>query len=349
MDKRHATQPPRDSGAMTAPTMNLQQLVDQARTLAPVRVAVVDAAQPVVIDTLREAQAIGIVEPRLIGDGDSIAALCKAGDWQVKADWIVPAATDGIAAAMAVDLARNGHVDVVMKGNVHTDVLMHALLHKEHGLRVPGRRVSHVFVVEVSTYPRLIGITDAAINIAPDLNAKAQILQNSVDLFHLLGIDDPKVAVLSAVETVNPDIASTLDAACLTLMAQRGQIVGATVDGPLAFDNAISRRAADEKGIASAVAGDVDILLVPDLIAGNILAKNLEYLAAAVAAGVALGLAVPVVLTSRADPLPARLASLALASLMHHRSPTMLPRPAGPEPSLACAPQPEHVCGPPKA
>jgi phosphotransacetylase len=334
---------------MKSGNTNLQALVDQARSLPPIRVGVVAAAQAVVIETLRDAHAAGIVEPRLVGDAEAIAQLCSAQGWDIRAEWIVPAATDGSAAAKAVELARTGRVDAVMKGNVHTDVLMHALLDKENGLRVPGRRVSHVFVVEVSTYPRLIGITDAAINIAPDLNAKAQILQNSVDLFHLLGIDKPKVAVLSAVETVNPEIASSLDAACLTLMAQRGQIVGATVDGPLAFDNAISRRAADEKGIASAVAGDVDILLVPDLIAGNILAKNLEYLASAVAAGVALGLAVPVVLTSRADPLPARLASLALASLMHHRSPTIPPKPAGAEPSLGCAPQPEHACCPPKS
>lgn len=328
---------------------NLQALIDQARSLAPIRVGVANAAQVVVIETLREAHAAGIIEPRLIGDAEAIARFCDSQGLNIEAEWIVPAASDDSAAAKAVELARTGQVDAVMKGNVHTDVLMHSLLDKERGLRVPGRRVSHVFVVQVSTYPRLIGITDAAINIAPDLNAKAQILQNSVDLFHLLGVDKPKVAVLSAVETVNPDIASSLDAACLTLMARRGQIVGATVDGPLAFDNAISRRAADEKGIASAVAGDVDILLVPDLIAGNILAKNLEYLASAVAAGVALGLAVPVVLTSRADPLPARLASLALASLMHHRSPRTPPKPARSETSLGCAPQPEHACCPPKA
>lgn len=331
---------------MTAVTMNLQHLVDQAQSFPPIRVAVVDAAQAVVIETLRQAHALGIIEPRLIGDPESIAALCDSQAWKVKADWIIPSSTDSASAAKAVELARTGQVDAVMKGNVHTDVLMHALLDKTHGLRVPGRRVSHVFVVEVSTYPKLLGITDAAINIAPDLNAKAQILQNAVDLFKLLGIEKPKVAVLSAVESVNPEIASTLDAACLTLMAQRGQIVGATVDGPLAFDNAISRRAADEKGIASSVAGDADILLVPDLIAGNILAKNLEYLANAVAAGAALGLAVPVVLTSRADPAPARLASLALAALMHHRTPKAAAKPRPSEPSVGCAPQAEHACCP---
>lgn len=331
---------------MTRSPGNLQQLVDAVKSLTPIRVAVVDAAQAVVIETLQEAHTLGIVEPRLVGNAESIVALCEAQGWKVNADWIIPATTDAASAAKAVELARTGQVDAIMKGNVHTDVLMHALLDKEHGLRVPGRRVSHIFVVEVLTYPKLLGITDAAINIAPDLNAKAQILRNAVELFQLLGIERPKVAVLSAVETVNPEIASTVDAACLTLMAQRGQIVGATVEGPLAFDNAISRRAADEKGIVSGVAGDADILLVPDLISGNILAKNLEYLANAVAAGVALGLALPVVLTSRADPAPARLASLALAALVHHRTSMTQAQPKASEASVACAPQSEHACCP---
>ena len=329
--------------------MNLQYLVDQAKLFSPIRVAVVDAAQAVVIETLREAHALGIVEPHLIGDAGAIAALCDAQGWKFKADWIIHTDSDEASAAKAVELARTGQVDAVMKGNIHTDVLMHAVLDKELGLRVPGSRVSHVFVVEVATYPKLIGITDAAINIAPDLNAKSQILQNSVQLFQLLGVETPKVAVLSAVETVNREIVSTLDAACLTLMAQRGQIVGAIVDGPLAFDNAISRRAADEKGIASPVAGDADILLVPDLVSGNILAKNLEYLAGAITAGIAVGLSVPVVLTSRADPTFARLASLALAALVHHRTPRLLVKPKLVEQSLACIAMSEQACCPPNA
>lgn len=324
----------------------LQHLVDQAKMLKPIRVAVVDAAQGVVIETLREAHALGLAEPRLIGDPASIAAICRDLGWTVGEHMIVPAGTDAAAATKAVEFVRAGEADAVMKGNIHTDALMHALLDKDRGLRVPGRRVSHVFLVEVSTHPKLLGITDAAINIAPDLNAKAQILQNAIDLFHLLGVETPKVAVLSAVETINPEIVSTLDAACLTLMAQRGQIAGAVVDGPLAFDNAISRRAAEEKGIASPVAGDADILLVPDLVSGNILAKNLEYLAGAVAAGIAVGLAVPVVLTSRADPAPARLASLAVAALVHHRTPQVQIKAAAPESSLHVAPQPDHACCP---
>lgn len=331
---------------MAARSQRLQHLVDRAKTLGPLRVAVVDAAQGVVIDTLREAFALGLVEPRLIGDPDAISALCRERDWKAGERHVVSADSDTSSAAKAVELVRAGEADAIMKGNVHTDVLMRALLDKNHGLRTAHRRVSHVFVVEVSSHDKLLGVTDAAINITPDLAAKAQILQNAIDLFHLLGVETPKVAALSAVETVNPEIASTLDAACLTLMAQRGQITGATVDGPLAFDNAISPRAAKEKNISSPVAGDADILLVPDLVAGNILAKNLEYLAGAIAAGVALGLSVPVVLTSRADPAPARLASLALAALVHTRMATSPIRVTTPEPSLTSAPQPEHACCP---
>lgn len=331
---------------MTAVPTRLQHLVDRAAQGAPVRVAVAGAAQLVVIETLREAQALGFVEPRLVGQAAAIAELCGQAGWTIGPDWIVPAEGDAAAAALAADLVRVRRADVVMKGHVHTDLLMHALLDQARGLRVPGRRVSHVFIVEAPSYPKLLGVTDAAINIAPDLNAKAEILQNAIELFHGLGVEEPKVAVLSAVETVNPAIASTLDAACLTLMARRGQITGALVDGPLAFDNAISPRAAAEKGIVSPVAGEADIILVPDLVSGNVLAKDLEYLGGAVAAGVALGLAAPVVLTSRADPPAARLASLALAALLHHRRPPAPINARRPEASLQGAPQPEHACCP---
>jgi phosphotransacetylase len=331
---------------MAAPIGTLKHLIDQTRRLEPIRVAVVDAAQGLVIETLREAHTLGIVEPRLIGNPEAIASTCSDLGWKPNEGWIVPTSSDAAAAAKAVEMIRDGEADAVMKGNIHTDVFMQALLDKDRGLRLSGRRVSHVFVAEVSSHPKLLGITDAAINIAPDLNAKAQILQNAVELFHLLGVETPKVAVLSAVETVNPAIGSTLDAASLTLMARRGQIAGALVDGPLAFDNAISAAAAKEKGIVSEVAGDADIVLVPDLVSGNILAKNLEYLADAVAAGVVVGLAAPVVLSSRADPPAARLAGLALASLMHHGSAKLPAKAATPEASLSCAPQPEHACCP---
>jgi len=331
---------------MSALATNLQHLVDQARTFEPIRVAVADAAQAVLLETLRDAYALGFVEPRLIGEPERIVALCQSMGWKPTKHWIGPAQTDAAMAASTVPLARSGEAEVVMKGHIHTDALMHALLDKDRGLRVPGWRVSHLFVIEIPSHVKLLGVTDAAINITPDLHAKAQILQNAVDFFHLLGVEAPKVAVLSAVETVNSAITSTLDAACLTLMAERGQIAGAIVDGPLAFDNAISRKAAEEKGISSPVAGDADILLVPDLVSGNILAKNLEYLAGAVAAGIALGMAVPVVLTSRADPASARLASLALAALMHHRMQQMPTKRRVAESSVTCAPQPEHACCP---
>jgi phosphotransacetylase len=331
---------------MTQPPRSLQQVVDGARAFGPVRVAVADAAQDLIIETLRKAQSLGLIEPWLVGNPDAIRRAAADVGWQFPDDWIVPAGSNGDAAAQAVMLVRDGKADAVMKGHLHTDVLMHSLLDDKHGLRVPGRRVSHLFIVEVPSHPKLLGVTDAAINIAPDLNAKGQILQNAIDFFHLLGINEPKVAVLSAVETVNPAIVSTLDAACLTLMARRGQITGAIVDGPLAFDNAVSRKAAEEKGISSPVAGDADLLLVPDLVSGNILAKDLEYLAGAVIAGIALGLAAPVILTSRSDPEPARLASLALAALMHHRMAAAPPKAKPPEQSPHCAPQPEHTCCP---
>jgi phosphotransacetylase len=332
---------------MTSAPTTLQHVVDQARSFGAIRVAVAEAAQDLIMETMREAQGLGLIEPRLVGEPDAIRRAAAAAGWRpLKDEWIVPATSDGDAAARAVALVREGNADAVMKGHLHTDVLMHALLDEDRGLRVPGRRVSHLFVVELRSYPKILGITDAAINIAPDLNAKAQILQNAIEFFHLLGINEPKVAVLSAVETVNPAIASTLDAACLTQMARRGQITGAVVDGPLAFDNAVSRKAAEEKGIVSPVAGDADILLVPDLVSGNILAKDLEYLAGATIAGIALGLAAPVILTSRADPPPARLASLALAAMMHHRAEKGGKARKSPEPHAHFAPQPEHALRP---
>jgi len=327
----------------------LENLVDKARDLAPVRVAVADGAQTVVLETLRDAAAAGFVEPRLIGDPDETLKLCRALNWTPQPNWIVKAGSDAEAATIAVRMVRQGEADMVMKGNIHTDVLMRAALNSETGLRVPGRRCSHAFVVDVPGHDRLIGITDAAINITPDLAAKAEICQNAVDLFHRLDVPEPRVAVLSAVETVTDAVASTLDAACLTLMARRGQITGARVDGPLAFDNAISARAAHEKGILSDVAGAADILLVPDLVSGNILAKALEYLGKATAAGIALGLSAPVVLTSRADPASARMASLALAALMLDRSNMGATAPDEAETSLAATPQPEHACCAPPA
>ena len=332
---------------MTAPK-TLQALIDTAAQGPLVRVAVADAAQKVVLQTLREFVEMGIVEPRLIGEKPEISAICREIGWAIKPDWLVPSAPDGAAAAAAVRMVREARADIVMKGNLHTDVFMRALLNAETGLRLPGRRVSHLFVVEAAEYGRLIGITDAAINIAPDLSAKAQICQNAVDFFHVLGVARPRVAVLSAVETVTPEIVSTLDAAALTVMARRGQIAGAVLDGPLAFDNAISPRAVAEKGIVSDVAGLADILLVPDLVSGNVLAKALEYLGGATAAGLALGLVAPVVLNSRADAKAARLASLALAALMVRADAPEQVAASAPElhRSLRAAPQSEDLCCP---
>lgn len=333
---------------MARQAATLDDLVQQARTHAPIRVAVVAAEQGLVLKTVQEAASFGLIEPRLIGDRDAILACAKEAGVDIDRTMIVAAKSEAEAARAGVDLVRTGKADAVMKGRIHTDAFMRALLDAEHGLRVSGQRVSHVFMVDIPTYPKLLAITDAAINITPDLNAKAQILQNAIVLLRHLGIETPKVAVLSAVETVNPAIVSTLDAACLALMAKRGQIAGAIVDGPLAFDNAISADAAREKGIVSEVAGEVDILLVPDLVSGNILAKNLEYLAGATAAGLVMGLSAPVVLSSRADPPAARLAGLALAVLTHRSAPSLPDTECAVEPESAihCAAQPETACGP---
>jgi phosphotransacetylase len=327
--------------------MRMQDLIERAKTRGPVRLAVVGAGQGLVLEAVQQARSIGVVEPCLIGNAGEVAALAKQHGWDPNATCIAAASGDSAAAETAARLTRERRVDVVMKGNIHTDVFMRVLLHEASGLRVPGRRASHVFVVEVPTYPKLLCITDAAVNIAPDLNAKAQILQNAVEVTRAIGIERAKAAILSAVETVNPAITSTLDAAALTLMARRGQISDVLVDGPLAFDNAISAVAAKEKGIVSDVAGDADIILVPDLVSGNVLVKNLEYLAGATLAGVVVGLVAPVILTSRSDPVPARLSSIALAALLHTG---VVSKPATEDSdtrsATAIAPQPEAACCP---
>ncbi|MEQ9145602.1 MAG: bifunctional enoyl-CoA hydratase/phosphate acetyltransferase [Parvibaculaceae bacterium] len=330
---------------MAKPAATLGDLTDRARAHPPIRVAVIAADQGLVLETVWEATSLGLIEPHLVGDPDAILACAGDAEVVIDANAIVAAKSEAEAARAGVDLVRQGAADAVMKGNIHTDAFMRALLDKDRGLRVPGRRVSHVFMVDIPIYPKLFAITDAAINITPDLTAKAQILQNAIEVLALLGVKTPKAAVLSAVETVNPAIASTLDAACLTLMAKRGQIAGAIVDGPMAFDNAISADAAREKRIVSEVAGDGDILLVPDLVSGNILAKNLEYLAGATAAGIVLGLSAPAVLSSRADPPAARLAALALTVLMHQPRAQLTER-TEPESAIHCAPQPEDACCP---
>jgi phosphate acetyltransferase len=256
-----------------------------------------------------------MIVPVLVGPDRKIRAAAAAAHVSLAGIEIVSTEHSHAAAEKAVELARAGKVDGLMKGSLHTDELMAAVVATSTGLRT-ARRVSHVYVMDVPTYPRLLFVTDAAVNIAPTLDDKADIVQNAIDLARMLGIESPKVAALSAVETVTPKIESTVHAAALCKMAQRGQITGGVIDGPLAFDNAVSEQAARAKGIESEVAGHADILLVPDLEAGNMMAKQLQYFAGADAAGIVLGTRVPIVLTSRADSVRTRLASTAVMSLV---------------------------------
>src|SRR5262249_632654 len=256
-----------------------------------------------------------LINPILIGPPDKIAETAKSTNVDLSAFQIVDAPDGHSAAKKAVELIREGKAEVLMKGSLHTDELMSAIVSREGGMRT-GRRISHVFIMDVPTYHKVLIVTDAAINIAPTLEDKADIVQNAIDLASSLGLEKPKVAILCAVESVNSKMQATLDAAALCKMAERGQIKGGILDGPLAFDNAISADAAKTKGIKSSVAGDPDILLAPDLEAGNILAKNLSFLANADSAGMVLGARVPVILTSRADSVRSRIASCAVAKLV---------------------------------
>ncbi|MDA0188879.1 MAG: bifunctional enoyl-CoA hydratase/phosphate acetyltransferase [Proteobacteria bacterium] len=295
----------------------LQALVARARGLPPVDMAVVHPCDKESLKGALLAAEAGLIDPILIGPEARIRAIAEENGFDLKAHRIVNVKHSHDAAAMAVTLIRNGDAEALMKGSLHTDELMAEVVSRASGLRT-GRRISHVFLMDVPTYPRPILITDAAINIAPTLEEKVDIIQNAIDLAHVIGIPEPKVAILSAVETVNPKIQSTLDAAALCKMADRGQIKGGLLDGPLAFDNAVSLLAAKTKGIKSAVAGHAEILVVPDLESGNMVAKQLEYLANALTAGIVLGAKVPIVLTSRADTAETRTASCVIAALVAH-------------------------------
>lgn len=264
-----------------------------------------------------EAAKRKLIDPVLIGPEAKIREAAKAAGADISPYRIVDTEHSHAAAEKAVAMARAGEVEALMKGSLHTDELMAAVVPSATGIRTT-RRISHIFIMDVPTYPRVLLVTDAAINIAPGLKEKVDIVQNAIDLAHVLGINEPRVAILSAVETVNPDIPSTLEAASLCKMADRKQITGGILDGPLAFDNAVSEQAAKTKKIDSPVAGRADILLVPDLEAGNMLAKQLQYLAGADAAGIVLGTRVPIVLTSRADSVRTRLASTAVMALVAH-------------------------------
>jgi phosphotransacetylase/acyl dehydratase len=296
-----------------------RRLIAQAQERDPIRTAVVNPTDSVSLVGAVEAAKAKLIVPILIGPAEAIKATARSSGIDISEYELVSVASAKAAAAQAVEMALAGAAEVLMKGALHTDALMHAVVAGEKNLRTE-RRVSHVFVMDVPTYPRPLFITDAAINIYPDLETKRDIIMNAIELAHSLGIETPKVAILSAVETVNPKIKSTVDAAELCKMADRGQITGGILDGPLAFDNAVSADAAKIKHIVSPVAGQADIMLVPDIEAGNMLAKQLEYLAGADGAGIVLGARVPIVLTSRADKTLSRMASCAVALLLaHHR------------------------------
>src|SRR5450631_2174085 len=294
------------------------KLFQACRGLLPVTCAIVHPCDRDSLLGSIEAAKLGLIVPVLVGPEAKIRAVAAAEHVDLAPYRIVATEHSHAAADQAVAMVRSGEVESLMKGSLHTDELMGAVVATATGLRT-DKRISHVFVMDVPAYPRLLLVTDAAVNITPDLECKAGICQNAIALAHVLGIAEPKVAILSAVETVTPKIPSTVDAAALCKMADRGQISGGLIDGPLAFDNAISEEAAKVKGIVSPVAGRADILLVPDLESGNILAKQLQYLAGAESAGIVLGARAPIALTSRADSVRSRLASAALLKLVARR------------------------------
>ncbi|MCX7960660.1 MAG: bifunctional enoyl-CoA hydratase/phosphate acetyltransferase [Burkholderiales bacterium] len=292
-----------------------QHLIDHAKGRPAIAMAVVHPCDRESLGGALSAAEAGLIRPVLVGPRKKIEAVAAELGADLGACELIDAEHSHEAAAKAVELARTGRVEALMKGSLHTDELMAEVVAAGSGLRT-GRRISHVFYMDVPSYPKPLLITDAAVNIEPTLEDKADIVQNAIDLALALSINEPKVAILAAVETVNPRMRATVEAAALCKMAERGQIRGGLVDGPLALDNAVSIVAAKTKGIASPVAGQADILVVPDLESGNIVAKQLEYLADAASAGIVVGARVPIVLTSRADPAAARVASCAIALLV---------------------------------
>jgi len=298
-------------------TGKYERLLVNCQTLEAVPTAVAYPCEETALAGAIEAGTKGLIQPILVGPIGLITALAKSSGIDLTQTQIVDAAESRAAAAKAVELVRQGKAELLMKGSLHTDELLAAVVARETGLRT-GRRISHVFIMDVPTYHKVLIVTDAAINIAPTLEDKVDICQNAIDLAISLGLAQPKVAILAAVEMVNSKMSATLDAAALCKMADRGQITGALLDGPLAFDNAISKDAAKTKGIRSQVAGDPDILIAPDLEAGNILAKLLSFLANADSAGLVLGARVPIILTSRADSVRSRIASCGVAMLAAH-------------------------------
>lgn len=296
---------------------HLGGILRQAQSLPPMPVAVVHPVEKHSLSGAMAAAEHGLIIPTLVGPEFRIRAAAEEHGIDLHGIDIVNTEHSHAAAEKAVELGRALKVQALMKGALETDELLHAILHKENGLR-SEQRLSHIFALDVNTYPKLLLVTDGAINIQPDLNTKKSIIINAIALANALGIDEPKVAILAAVEMVNADMPSTIDAAALCKMADRGQIKGALLDGPLAFDNAINLEAAETKGIKSKVAGDADILLAPDLEAANILAKQMIYLGNAQAAGILMGARLPVILTSRSETLFGRLVSCALGRMVAH-------------------------------
>ena len=297
-------------------TGKYEALLERCKGLEPVRTAVVHPCEETALAGAIEAGKRGLIVPVLVGPSDRIREIAKKSGIDLGRIEIVDVPHSHAAAEKSVQLVREGKVELLMKGSLHSDELLAAVVARD-GLRT-ARRISHVFIMDIPTYHKVLIVTDAAINIAPTLEEKADICQNAIDLAVALGVERPKVAILAAVETVTSKMPSTIDAAALCKMADRGQITGGALEGPLAFDNAISKEAARIKGIDSDVAGDPDILLVPDLEAGNILAKQLTFLANADSAGLVLGARVPIILTSRADSVRSRIASCAIAVQVAH-------------------------------
>ena len=300
-----------------APHAKYERLIEQARAVPAATTLVVHPCDETSLRGATEAADTGIIRPVLVGPAGKVTATARQHGIDISRFELIDTPHSDAAAAKAVQLIHEAKGELLMKGSLHTDELMRAVTSSAKGLRT-DRRISHVFVMDVPTYPETLFITDAAINIAPDLDAKRDIVQNAIDLYVQIGLGKPRVAILSAVETVTTKIPSTIEAAALCKMADRGQITGGVLDGPLAFDNAVDPEAARIKGIVSEVAGRAQILVMPDLEAGNMLAKNLTFLARADAAGIVLGARVPIILTSRADSVRTRMASCAIAALYAH-------------------------------
>jgi phosphate acetyltransferase len=294
-----------------------ERLIAAAKALPPLATAVAYPCDETSLKSAIEAAEVGLIKPILVGPEDKIRGGAQTFSLDLGGLEVIDVPNSHEAAEKAVALVRTGKAELLMKGSLHTDELLTAVVKRDTGIRTE-RRISHVFVMDVPGHPHPLFITDAAVNIAPDLMAKRDIIQNAIDLYAGLGLGVPKVAILSAVETVTTSIPSTIEAGALCKMADRGQITGGELDGPLAFDNAISPEAARIKGIKSPVAGHAQILVVPDLEAGNMLAKNLTFLSQADAAGVVLGARVPIILTSRADNVRTRMASCAVAALLRY-------------------------------